>query len=1048
MDKQGERTFVLSVPEKAAAPARLRAQIGASVKEIGGRAVSAYEEKLIDLYPFYVGASRPRTDPSDKQRVLIDCVAIAPEGELFPAKSLKCVLEKLTWHTVLKRDEDRRYRYVSVQEVVPVSTFDVSLEGGRGTASFEPRSGGNFRLRVSDSTHGAATSVAFWRSGYGVTSWKLQRPDRVEVSTDRDRYSPGDVARVVIRSPFAGRVGFFAENDGVLLHRVLDLEENTAELEVPITPAFGPTAYFSATVIRPLQKAGDNAAHRAMGICPVAVVEPHTRLAVKLDGAPEVRPKVRMRVPFAVSGSAGQGVPAEVAIAAVDVGVCRLVNFDTPDPWGFFNGKRHLAQEMADVYSWIHPEYTGEGIGITSTPSGGGEEGRLLNPISVKRVKPAALWLGRFVTDAEGRGVAEFTTPDFDGRLRLMAVAAGRKAVGCGEAECVVANPVLVETSLPRFASTGDAFELPVTVTNRTGRPGPGAVFVETSGALSVDGSEADQFETVPDVELTRRFTLRVSAIPGAAKVTVVVSLNQEHVTKEVELSVRPPAPRGHWSGSGSTPAGESVVVKLPDNLLPNGLERKLHVSGLPSVELGSALQYVLRYPWGCAEQTTSRAFPLLYARDLAKVVDPERFKKQTVEEYLQAGIDRLLMMQTYRGGFAYWPGGHRNCPWLSAYVGHFLVEAKKAGCAVPQSCMDQLLRYLAERASYYDEDDATRCYACYVLALAGRPKGQVVDQLAKDPDELWVSSRCQLAAARLIAGDRVGARELLGSHLPPKTVGRMRGQTLRSRARDCAIMLSGLLDVAPDDPRVPKLVEQLNRAAQAGRWYTTQENAFAIFGLGKYSKALQSRSNAFAASVYTCGVLLREIASDKPGTVTLAPDDPSELKLRVKGQGRAYYYWSADGVPADGKIEEADAGLRVRRQYLDRDDRPVENFRFKQGEVYQVKLSFRANEDLDNVVAVDLLPAGLEIENPRLATRARNGNVVIAAIYPDRIDMRDDRLIMFFDLEGKKSRQYRYLVRAVTKGEFHLGPVRAECMYDPDLSSVHGVGRCSVYAD
>ena len=1052
LDDKGQHAFSLAVPERAGAPARLRACIGASVKEIGGRAVSAYEEQFIDLYPFYVGASRPTGDPADKGLVLIECVTVRADGRLFPAKSLRCALEKLVWHTVLKRGSDDLYHFVSKEEAVPVSAFDLALENGRGTARLRPPSRGNFRIRVVDPKHGAATSVQFWRSGSGNTSWGLKRPDRVEVTVDREGYVPGDVAKVVVRSPFAGRLGFFVENDGVLVRRVLEMTGNTAELAVPIGPDFGPTAYVSAIVIRPLRRGEPGAVHRAVGICPIAVADPETRLTVKLSVPAEVRPNEPVSVPFSVvRGASAPGAGAQVAIAAVDVGVCRLTQFETPDPWGFFNAKRRLVEQTSDVYSWIHPEFAADSVGSSSTPSGDGDSSgsRLLNPIRAKRVTPVALWLGTFAADAEGKGMAEFTAPDFDGRLRLMAVAVGKTAVGCGQADCVVANPVLVSASLPRFASIGDVFELPVTVTNRTGQAGEVVVSVAATGALQVDSSDDDRFQLAKDGEETRRFTLRASGAPGKGMVGIFVELNHERSTRHVELAVRPPAPRTLVSGAGSVDSGKTAAVQLPKNFMRTGLKRKLHVSGLPGIELGRALNYVLRYPYGCAEQTTSAAFPLLYARSIAKAVAPERFQEQTVEQYVQAGIDRLLMMQTIDGGIAYWPGSCNDSPWVSAYAGHFLVEAGKAGYHVPKSAMGTLLSRLERIAA--DEDDlspAVRCYACHVLALAGRPQARWVRKLSRNPDELWVSSRCHLAAALTVAGDRAGALKLLGSGMPPGNTERMRGGALRSHPRECAIMLSTLLDVAPEDTRVPTLVSRLNKASRSGCWYTTQENAFAIFALGKYAKAFAGEPSRFVARVQVGDALAAEVTSENPRTITLSPGQSSTLQLLVKGAGRAYYYWSVEGIPADGKIDEVDAGMKVRRQYLTRDNAEVEGNRFEQGEVYQVKLSFRAAEDLDNVVAVDLLPGGLEIENPRLATRQQDMPRPAEGITPDRVEMRDDRLILFFDLEAGKWREFRYLVRAVTEGKFALGPARAECMYDPDVSSVSGLGRCVVYRD
>lgn len=1045
----GRHKFVLRLPDRRAAPGRLRVKVSASLRELGGRAVSAYAEKLLDLHPLYVGVARPEPDPAHPGGILIRCAAVAPDGQPHPVRELAAVFEKCLWHTVLKQGSDRRYRYESEVQYVPVAKSRVRVADGRGVLQLRPRGAGEYRVRVFDPKHGAAASVEFWASGQGHTSWAMRRPDRVKVTTDRPVYAPGDVARIVVRSPFAGKLALFVENDGVRAVQLLELKGNTAEVSVPIRADFGPTAYFVATVIRPLQRADRGAAHRAIGIRPVYVRGPHTRLAVRLAGPDEIRPNTLMRVPFHVTGHDGRGAAAEVTLAAVDVGVCQITGFLTPDPWYFFHSKRRLVQRTSDVYGMVQPEYLGVRMGASSSPAGDAASGlgRLLNPIAVRRVQPAAIWLGAFMTDAQGAGVAEFTTPDFQGRLRLMAVAAGREAVGCGERECAVAAPVLVTVSFPRFLSAGDECQVPVAITNRTASPGQASVEAHAAGAVEWDASEPQQVLVPAGTEKVVHLGLRALALPGKAQASVVVRLNGECVTRRVELAARPAAPRLRVGDGGFVEPGQRRAIRLPGNLLEHGLERKLHVSGLPGVALGRALDYLLRYPYGCAEQTTSAAFPLLYASDIAEAVAPDRFEKQTVDEFVRAGIDRLLMMQTPSGGFGYWPGDSRASPWLSAYAGHFLVSARGAGHSVPARSLDELLGYLETQVSRERGDVASRCYGCYVLALAGRPQKRWTDKLAESPDDLWLTSRCHLAAALLTAGEPARAEALLGSQMPPDITKRMRGGSLRSHARECAILLATLLDHAASDPRVPPLVRRLNHCAQNGRWATTQENAFALFALGKYVRRLARQRGDFVATLTAGAKPVATVSSAKPQTIALAPGLGRDLDLSVAGTGRAYYHWTVDGVPADGRAPERDCGIKARRSYLDREGKPVADLRFRQGEVYQVQITLQVPDPLEHVVVVDLLPAGLEIENPRLSTRQKPGSRRKARLRPQRLDMRDDRLIAFFHLDRGKPQEFRYLVRAVTQGRFQVGPVRAECMYDPDIWSTHGAGRCVVSA-
>jgi uncharacterized protein YfaS (alpha-2-macroglobulin family) len=312
--------------------------------------------------------------------------------------------------------------------------------------------------------------------------------------------------------------------------------------------------------------------------------------------------------------------------------------------------------------------------------------------------------------------------------------------------------------------------------------------------------------------------------------------------------------------------------------------------------------------------------------------------------------------------------------------------------------------------------------------------------------DDIRGYSQYQLAGAFALAGDMATARQLLPKAAAPvaEEMERESGANLNSSIRARAIMLDILAQVDSKNPMVPLLVDDLSGAAvRIGRWYTTQENAFALMALGKIMRG--QTGGTFTGTIAIGGNQVARF--DLAGTTVSARDwAGARTDIEISGNATCYYYWRADGLPADQLIDEHDTDLRVRRSYLDEEGRSVDYSAIKQGDLLVAKITATAlNESLENVAIVDLLPAGLEIENPRLQSRRSLQWITNEGYSPEYFDFRDDRMILYADLRQGKEYTFYYSVRAVTLGEFILPPVRAEAMYLPMKASVASSGRIEV---
>ncbi len=1069
LDEKGECDLAIEIPKGLLPPSAAQAVVTASVKELGGRAVSASLSLNVDCYPHYVGLARAKKEYASAgvpEKLLV--AAVKPDGSLVERLAVEGTAYRVIWNTVL-RLQDNSYRFISEREEKAVGQLACAIASGRGEVAFTPKDVGEYIVRLGDKASGASADLHFYCSGEGEVPWTLEKPARVDLVADKAAYAPGDTARILIKAPFAGKALLTVETDRIHLAQAITLEKNTAEFTFPVTAGLGPNAYCSATVIRKTAPGSQWAVQRAYGAVPVLLDSKPRQLKVELDAPEETRPGKPLRVALRVRDAAGAGRKAEVTLAAVDEGICQLTRHQTPDPWAFFFAKRALGVSTSDIFARLMPEPEKKRVGGDSAPGGdGGEEydPRLMNPVGVQRVKQVALWKAGIETDAEGNAEVVLDVPEFTGQLRLMAVAASPSDFGASERPARVKQSLMVQTSFPRFLAPGDEFTVPVTVFNNTGAAGVVQLKAVATAGVAVLSDAPTQVQVASGGEATVRIGMRAPLVPGPAAISVEATLGGESAVERVELPIRPPTTLQFVTGNGSVKGGETATFTIPGGWV-KGTERYwLSFSPLPTLKLGASLRYLLHYPYGCIEQTTSTAFPLLYLGDVAKAAEPALDGKEA-ETFVQAGIDRVFSMQTYRGGFAYWPGYGEVYPWGSVYATHFLVEAKKAGYDIPKDNLDAALGYLEELLAEEDANDASlpvKAYACHVLAAAGKPNRSWTLRLQEARDELPTYSRFHVAAAlAAIKEDKLAAQLLTAATLPAVAKARDTGGVLHSSAREAAILLSTYLDLQHDHPNVPLLVQRLAESMKEGRWATTQENAFALMAMGKYARRLATNKSDFKAEISVVGgaSLPREPLATltSKDSVLLKPKDMGgkEVQVAVQGSGTLYYYWGAEGIPIKETAVERDTSLKARRRFLSRDGEPLDLKSVKQGEIAIVELTLDNGVPVDNLVINDLLPAGFEIENPRLATSEAShipdstsqieeqpANR-IRPLSPDRVEMRDDRLILFADLPSSGVWSHRYVVRAVTCGRFKLPALDAFCMYNPEICSVNGAGTVEV---
>jgi uncharacterized protein YfaS (alpha-2-macroglobulin family) len=1046
LDDEGLAHLKYTLSSDLKPPASLRAAVQVTVLEAGGRGVSSTRHAVVHAYDSYVGLRASRDGYAEPGKPYsLDFVVLDSEENPLPHRSLEVSLYSISWHTIWQRSESGRYQYTSKKYETLESTATLTSSGDIGRFEVTPEQYGAYRLVVEDPQSGIKTAWSFYSSGWGDAPWSLETADRVQLELDKEQYQPGEVANLLVRAPFPGKLLLTIERERIFDHRVVTLEGNTATIDIPVSEELKPNVYVSAHLIRSTAGLDRDDAARAFGVTPLLVDAVQNRLPVELDAPSEMRPRNQLTVDFQI----GKESRAFVTIAAVDEGITQLTDFQAPDPHAFFFGKKRLGIETYDIYGVVLPEVASTLYSL----AGDAETARKqrVGPVAAKRVKPVSLWSGIVETGEDGRGHVAFDVPQFNGTLRVMAVAYADDRVGHAERKVLVRDPIVLTPTFPRFASSGDHFVVPVTVLNATGVDAVFEVQLEADGPVQLQGEAVQTVRIANGREEPLYFGIRAEETLGKATFRLSARGGGQTTETEVELPVRPPVPFTTLAAGGSVQDGAPASFTFPDEFLPGTADYELVVSPFPAVRFSGSLQYLLRYPHGCIEQTTSRVFPLLAFNDIARLVEPGLFASNDADYFIEEGIAKLERMQLASGAFAYWPGGMRSSTWSTVYASHFLVEARQAGYVVSDRVYDAMLDALASIARENLGSDRAKAvqatYAVYVLALAGEPERSSQLYLKNNALEtLPLFARYQLAGALAHSGERAAARQLLPLFLGPPSGAPKRetGGNFNSGIRSRAIMLDVLAEIDPGSPHVPVLVEELSRSAESGRWYTTQENAYAFLALGKI---LRTQSDTEFEATLQVGD--EPVSSFGPQGQRFASPDWGGLDvvLQIDGTGTCYYYWRATGLPASLDVDEYDHDLVVRREYLTRDGIPLpNNTSFEQGDLVIAKLTLKAkHEKLENVAVVDLLPAGFEVENPRLQSRAGIDWIAQNAYRPDQMDVRDDRIVLYGDLDARKEESFYYGLRVVTSGSFSLPPVRAEAMYAPAKASVSGSGRVVV---
>jgi uncharacterized protein YfaS (alpha-2-macroglobulin family) len=1020
-----------------------QARINLRVGEPGGRAVErSVRLPILPNGPVLGVRKNFGEELAEGATATFDVVLASPDGTRLARPGVVWTLSKVErryqWF-----NQDGRWGFEPVERIRRVADGRIDVAADKPARIAAPVDWGTYRLDVRASGLAIAqTSVSFTVGWSGDQTADV--PDRLDMALDKDSYRPGEdiVARLSPR--FAGKATLAVVSDKVHDIRVVDVAADGASVTIPVKSEWGAGAYLVAMAHRPLDQAARRMPGRALGLTWFEVDRAARALTVAVEAPAQMRPRGPLSLPVRLTGLA-PGEEARVTVAAVDVGILNLTRYEAPDPDDYFFGQKQLATEIRDLYGYLIDGMQGTRGVIRS----GGDAAAAGIEGTPPAQEPLARYSGVVTVGADGAANVTFDIPAFNGTARVMAVAWSTGRVGSATADVIVRDPVVLAGTLPRFLSVGDRSRFFMQIDNVEGRAADYTVDLDVHGPVVIP---ADALRSSLHLEPGGKGTVTIPVTAaGAGTVALDVKLSGGGIEAAQSFALR-------------TQPGTSALVRrlvrqlepkssltvssdLLADILPATGAVSVSVSPFASLDVPGLLQALDRFPYGCSEQIVSRAMPLLYVNKLARL--EHMALDQDLEGRVKGAIERVLSRQGSNGAFGLWSVGGDDI-WLDAYVTDFLTRARENGFAVPQQAFDQALdrlRNFVANTTEIEEHSAGIAYAAYVLARNGRPMMGDLRYLAdtKLSDFDTALSRAQVAAALALLGDRGRSQAAFRAALEQLRESSDNGLSrpdYGTRLRDAAAMLALVSEAGQARDMLRPIAQVIGDERRPGRTTSTQENVWMILAaqaLGRDAELISVTVDGAAHSgplyrTYRDGALAR-----------------SSVTIANTGTATAQVVLSVTGNPI-GPEPAVSQGYEIERSYYRLDGTKVDPAQVRQNDRLVAVLKVTEPEaKFARVLVVDRLPAGFEIDNPRLVD---SGSVAALSwlkteVEPANVEYRDDRFVAAFDRAAGQSAFFTvaYIVRAVAPGRYVHPAAHVEDMYRPDRFGRTAFGSVEVTA-
>ena len=1066
LDAEGRAGVNIQLPVATGAPGMLNATLTTRVFEPGGDA-SIYSQ-TVPFSPFtsYVGINlnqpKGKYIETDKDHVF-DIVTVNDQGQPVNRSNLEYKIYRISWSWWWENGEESFGTYINNSSITPVASGNLQTTGGKASFKFRINypDWGRYLVYVKDRESGHATGGTVyidwpdWRGRSNKTD-----PSGIKMlafSLDKDSYEIGETATAIIPAAAGGRALISLENGSTVLQQQwLEVsDQGDTKLTFKITPEMAPNVYLHISLLQPHAQTVNDLPIRMYGIAPVFVTNRQTILQPQIK-MPEV---LRPETDFNVTVSEKSGKPMTYTLAIVDDGLLDLTNFKTPDPWNEFYAREALGIRTWDMYDDVLGASGGRYSSLFST---GGDAS--LKPADAKanRFKPVVKFIGPFYLAKGKQQTHTLKLPMYVGSVRAMVVAGQDSAYGNAEKTAFVRTPLMLLSTLPRVLSTQEEITVPVNVFAMENQVKNVTVSLEASGAgVQITGNRQQSLTFDQPGDQLAYFTLKTGSKTGKATIHLTASGNGQQTKETIEIEVRNPNPVVTLRNSQWIEAGQEAELSytLAGSSSANN-QVQLEVSRIPSVDISRRFDFLYNYQHHCTEQLTSKALPLLFVSQF-KAVDEQEVEK--IKTNVQEAIRQIYARQLPNGGFVYWPGNAVADEWITSYTGMFLTLAQEKGYAVHPNVLNKWKRFqraaaqnwrMPQEASNWQiwQSELQQAFRLYTLALAGAPEYGAMNRMKEQPG-LSIQAKWRLAAAYALTGKMKPAGELVYNAettvIPYSSMNLIYG----SSDRDEAMILETLILMKRDRDALQQAKKVSQNLAQEN-WFSTQSTAFALMAMGRLAEQLSGtldftwswNGKQQPAVKSAKAVFEKEIAtSPKSGTVSVKNQGKGALSVDLITRTQLLN----DTLPAIAD------NIRLDVKYTDMAGSPISVEDIRQGTDFMsaVTLSnISGTSDYSNLALTHIIPSGWEIYNERMIVPEASSSNSNEANTPESSadkytykDIRDDRVLTYFDLRRGESKTFTVRLQATYAGNFILPAIQCEAMYDAVVQARTKAGRTTV---
>ncbi|HEU5135547.1 MAG TPA: MG2 domain-containing protein [Steroidobacteraceae bacterium] len=1075
LDADGKAKFEKNLDLPRDVPGMLNATFITRVFERGGAFSINRETRTVAAFDRYVGLRLPKGDAARDMLLTdtahtVELATLDADGRPASVPRLQVSIYKVQWRWWWDSSGDSLAQYAQGESTAMIAQETIASKDGRGQWKFEVKypEWGRYLIRACDLDGGHCTGRVFyidWPSWAGAARDQSGPAANVLMLTsDKQEYRVGETALVQLPEASQGRALLTLESGSAILEqRWIEAKPGANRISIPITAGMAPGIYAAVTMVQPHAGKANDRPIRLYGVIPLKVSDPKTHLVPQVTTAAEWAPQSKASV--TVSEKSGRAM--DYTLAVVDEGLLGLTGFRTPNLHAEFYKREALGVSTWDLFDEVAGAYGGQLDRLLAL--GGSDASAATNPDEAKsRFPPVVRFLGPFSLKAGEKRAHSLELPQYVGAVRVMVVAGDGSAYGSADKSVFVRQALMILPTLPRVIGPDEQFSLPVSVFTSDASIRTVNLEIQTDARFSAVGSPATQIAFTRPEEKLGFLRVRSGTTLGQGRIRVVATSGRFRAEHDVWLEVRAPnTPSSRFLRATLAP-GESWKGDLTAFGLPGTQVANLEVSALPPVNVDGRLEYLIHYPYGCLEQTTSSVFPQLYLPALIKLDQNRRLE---VENNVRAGLARLRSLQHSSGGFAYWPGiwntdGGRDWRnnWGTTYAGHFFLEAEKAGYTLPGDMKSSWLRYQKDAAQQWnprrDEpgkyapdlahaERYAQAYRLYTLALAGQAEIGAMNRL-RENSSLTLPERWLLASAYHLAGKADVARTMVEKDRVQAFVfADANPYTFGSLLRDRAVVLMGLT-LLGREAETGALLEDVAAQLSDGSWYSTQSVAFALVAVAHNTGAKPFTGFGFD---YSVAARKQSVKGEAPvANIKLPPPPASGLPLTLTNTSdrKLYATVGVRAVPRSGEEDSSANGLSIDVQYGDADGKVLDIRSVTQGLdlIAQVTVKNLSKRQLDNLALSQLVPAGWEIRNDRLEGVDTKG--VTAGPQPlaqfwwvpaqwrnqamrtaEYVDIRDDRVQRFFSLGPGESIFFETRLNAAYLGRFYLPGAGVEAMYD-----------------